>query len=479
MNNRTAGFRRIFLVFGCLMVFLPVSVCSGMESERLNILFISSFTKNIPAQILMETGLNEAFSNYKGKHHLFYEFMDSPTIREADLKPVFANYLKHKYHNIKIDFIIAWSPRAIQFVAINPDLFANAQRVYIEPAGMNLNLIQTNSRHETSIAVNLDYQHTFQEVMKLMHPKKIYVIGTSKDPNGQARLTRFRESLQSSTSKPQVEYLLDQTLDTVIKTLKNAPGKRSVAFYLLMFSDGKGNIRTPFKIVQQIASKSAVPIFSYWASLMGSGVVGGYILNHEKVGLNVGKDILAMVNGKPVSGFSPMSSIYDWNAMRKWHINLSQIPLNSHILNRPPDILVQYRWQIFGGITLLAMESILIFVLLVNINRRKTAEKSLLVYQTELENKVVARTAELTQAFDNLKHEMAEREKAEEKIQELSGLIPICSNCKKIRDDKGYWENLEHYIEEHSSATFSHSICNECAEKLYGDADWFKKISKK
>jgi len=52
-------------------------------------------------------------------------------------------------------------------------------------------------------------------------------------------------------------------------------------------------------------------------------------------------------------------------------------------------------------------------------------------------------------------------------IKTLSGLIPICSNCKKIRDDKGYWENLEKYIQSHSEAQFSHGICPDCAAKLY------------
>jgi hypothetical protein len=54
------------------------------------------------------------------------------------------------------------------------------------------------------------------------------------------------------------------------------------------------------------------------------------------------------------------------------------------------------------------------------------------------------------------------------RIKVLGGLIPICSNCKKIRDDKGYWNLLEQYIYEHSEATFSHGVCPECAEKLYG-----------
>jgi len=55
------------------------------------------------------------------------------------------------------------------------------------------------------------------------------------------------------------------------------------------------------------------------------------------------------------------------------------------------------------------------------------------------------------------------------KVKTLSGLLPICSSCKKIRDDKGYWQKLETFVHEHSNAEFSHSICPECMEKLYPD----------
>lgn len=52
-------------------------------------------------------------------------------------------------------------------------------------------------------------------------------------------------------------------------------------------------------------------------------------------------------------------------------------------------------------------------------------------------------------------------------IKTLSGLLPICASCKKIRDDKGYWNQIENYISEHSAAVFSHSICPECFKRLY------------
>jgi len=64
-------------------------------------------------------------------------------------------------------------------------------------------------------------------------------------------------------------------------------------------------------------------------------------------------------------------------------------------------------------------------------------------------------------------------------VKTLRGLIPICSMCKKIRDDKGYWNSIEAYIEKHSDASFSHSICVECSDEIYGDENWYIKMKEK
>ena len=70
----------------------------------------------------------------------------------------------------------------------------------------------------------------------------------------------------------------------------------------------------------------------------------------------------------------------------------------------------------------------------------------------------------------------AEREKlitelqaALEEVRTLSGMLPICASCKKIRDDQGYWHGVEVYVRQHTGAEFSHGICPECAQKLYAD----------
>lgn len=61
-------------------------------------------------------------------------------------------------------------------------------------------------------------------------------------------------------------------------------------------------------------------------------------------------------------------------------------------------------------------------------------------------------------------------EQSAKEIKTLRGFLPICAGCKKIRDDKGYWTQIETYISRHSDAEFSHGLCPECAVRIYGRA---------
>lgn len=73
----------------------------------------------------------------------------------------------------------------------------------------------------------------------------------------------------------------------------------------------------------------------------------------------------------------------------------------------------------------------------------------------------------LKKAMDAEKELIANLKEALAQVKQLSGIIPICSNCKNIRNDDGYWQQVEKYINEHSGAMFTHGICPDCVRKLY------------
>lgn len=105
---------------------------------------------------------------------------------------------------------------------------------------------------------------------------------------------------------------------------------------------------------------------------------------------------------------------------------------------------------------------------------RKRAENALKELNDTLEERIAERTAELSKEVSERKRYGQERDKVIADLQEanlqiktLTGLLPTCASCKRIRNSQGSWEHMESYIQKHSDAKFSHGLCNECAKKLY------------
>jgi len=85
---------------------------------------------------------------------------------------------------------------------------------------------------------------------------------------------------------------------------------------------------------------------------------------------------------------------------------------------------------------------------------------------------------EIRQYQEQLEQKVMELEESLDHVKQLQGLIPICMHCKRIRDDQNMWQKIEQYISSRSDAEFSHSICEDCAEQLYGDFRSKGKITK-
>ncbi len=119
--------------------------------------------------------------------------------------------------------------------------------------------------------------------------------------------------------------------------------------------------------------------------------------------------------------------------------------------------------------------------LLQQLRAREAAEAQLQEANRTLEQHVQERTSELQTANESLRVEIAERQRMQQErerlitdlqraladVKHLSGLLPICAGCKQIRDDHGYWRQVEAYIAERSEARFTHGLCPVCTKKYF------------
>ena len=95
---------------------------------------------------------------------------------------------------------------------------------------------------------------------------------------------------------------------------------------------------------------------------------------------------------------------------------------------------------------------------------KKRSEKLLFTFKDAIETYLA-----LVNSLEQLEEKNEELERSLNEVKTLRGLLPICAHCKKIRDDKGYWNQIESYIGKYTQVEFSHGICPDCAKKHYPD----------
>lgn len=129
-------------------------------------------------------------------------------------------------------------------------------------------------------------------------------------------------------------------------------------------------------------------------------------------------------------------------------------------------LYIYYDFSLYGSYTLTHLFSLdeplyrIIFHLIILLTPLMTTAISYFMIQREkLLKEIILSNEERERLIRDL-------QEALDRVKTFSGFLPICASCKKIRDDKGYWNQIEQYIREHSEAEFTHSYCPECAEKI-------------
>jgi len=332
-----------------------------------------------------------------------YEFdienLDLLQFNDANYQEILKKQLEHKYANSASDIIIITFASTIQFV-LDHDLFPGIPKIFVLPTQSGFD--------EVPNAVVLPFAYEFKNNIEhaltlLPDTKSIYVVA------GNGLMDRRLVSLFQNESKEfgnrvSFHYLDDLNVEELLRRLERLPDD-SFVYYLTYSLDFQGKAVITRHFSQRIGERSNRPVFS-WLDLhaLGIGILGGRVTT-TRASATMSVDIVKRVfQGESIDSIKPeppyVEYIYQWSELEKWDIGLKKLPPDSVIQNRLPDFFELFKWQILGGIALLVVESLLVFFLLINIRKRKVAERELRGYQFELEKKVEERTGELRAARD-------------------------------------------------------------------------------
>jgi ABC-type uncharacterized transport system substrate-binding protein len=451
---------------------------------RKNILVLHSYHQGLQWTDSISAGIKSQFANDRDNIDIYYEYLDTKHYSQEAYFKHLVEFERYKTQLSHTDFkvIIVSDNNALRFmVEYGDELYPGTPVVFCGVNNYRPEMLEGKTRF-TGVVENIDYAATI-DLMRKLHPKRTHVLVIlDKSPTGKAIQAEFEPVARKFSKHFEFEYFQDFTLEEMPKKI-SALGRNDIIYLLTINRDRNGRFISYAQGIRAVSKRSKVPIYGSWEFYFGKGIIGGMItsgFSQGRTAAGLAKEILA---GKPVARIpvitkSPNRYMFDYVPMSRFGIKVDQLPPGSTVINQPPSIYVQMKESIIA-----AMVSVLALLVFVSwrLVVQKRNQKRLYRSNLELDRRVAAQTATLEQSNTLLKKEIeirtkiekdlrdnAERlEKALSRVKTLSGLLPICASCKKIRDDKGYWNQIETYLDQHSNATFSHGICPDCAQRLY------------
>lgn len=470
----------VLVVISGLTVFCQTAQARNTR----NVLILHSYHQGLMWTDNISAGIKHVLNAYDGEVEIHFKYLDTKRIpgEEYFKQLIKFEHYKRQLANIDFDVVITSDNNALRFVVDNGDrLYPDVPVVFCGVNNFHPGMLK-GKKNITGVVERIDYKSTL-ELMKQLHPdrSKVMVI-LDRTPTGDAIKSEF--DLVASRYKDyfDFEYYQDFTLAEVPDRIRQL-GDNDIIYLLTFNRDKHGTFIAYVDGIKIIQAASCVPIYGSWDFYFEKGIVGGMITSGFAQGEQAAILATQILNGKaardiPFVDRSPNRFMFDHTEMRRFDIKMDDLPPDSMVVQQPQGFLDRYKRFIFGALLfILVVTAILIWRIIV----AQRAQEHLEQTNLELDRRVAEQTRILAHKNDELKQEIQERiliekalvEKRDHlaaalsKVKTLSGLLPICSKCKKIRDDQGYWNQIECYIHQHSDVSFSHSLCPVCAKDLY------------
>ena len=412
-----------FAIISILLIIYPIHLIQAAENEEpKQVLIFFSYPLGTPWQDkISEVIYEELHNNSKIKTNILSEFPWSATNYDDNYAELLIEFYKYKYKNTKIDIILATSVEASIFLIKHGDtLFPNIPIISISSTPLTE---QYNMKPNwTGIIPKLKIKDTIDTALNLQPKTQNIAIISGSAPGDQIQTNKASVILQENYTDFNLIYLTDIPMDEIIQKVSNLPSN-TIALYLLTLADSTGKNFIPKEILKDITKAANVPVYALWDTLIGSGVVGGYVISTEVEGKILTDIAFSILEGEKIENIPVEKDlnayIFNWSQLKKWNINKEDLPPGSIILNREYTFWDKYKTQIIITILVVIIEAFLIFILLVQQSRLKTVRKSLTESHIELENKVLIRTNDLTGTNKKLVNEIIDHKKAKDHIQLL------------------------------------------------------------
>jgi signal transduction histidine kinase len=396
------------MVFFVRLDCLAQSAISPENSPPKRVLMLFSQTRDLAGSILLEQAVRqEMLEHGTNRIEFLTENLDAIHFSDQAHFRLFQDYLGKKYAGQKLDLILAFSSRDYRLAGELPDaLFPAVPVVFV--AVNEMEVPEAISKFGvTGIVQRFNLRGTLGLIMRLQpDTRRVVVIGGTSESD-RATLGRIQEAAQSLegiifefwTNRPVAE------MPAAVKTLP----KDTVIMLGTVQTDVAGQHFVMSQLAEMLAPSASVPVYVLGGSSIGSGALGGVVVDPEDLGTRTGQLALRVLGGAnpekvPIEVATKGTTMLDWRALRRWGIKGSRVPADALVRFRPESLWDEHRDLILILLAVFLAQAGTIGGLLAQRARRRRAEAEIINQRAELAH--ATRVSTMGQLASALTHEL-------------------------------------------------------------------------
>jgi len=323
-------------VLACSLIttlyLLSAQAASADELPK-RVLIFSSDDHSVPGNVLLAKAVSSTVRNGLPEGlQVFYEALDTFRIANDKYEDELVRLLKRKYSGESIDLIYAFNRSALKFLLRHRgEVFSNTPVVFIayemkRVADLSLDV------HVTGVGGRVELSPTLDIALALQPQTKRVVVVAGKMPTDTAFVEQARQEFSPYEGKVEFTYLTGLPIEELRTKLASLPDQ-SIVFYLWVSAEGAPQISTNSEVISRLAPSSSAPIYGTSQTYMGSGMIGGRLVDFEALGTRAGEMGLRILAGESPENIPlqtiPNTTMFDWRELQRWGIDEAKLPAGS------------------------------------------------------------------------------------------------------------------------------------------------------
>ena len=333
-----------------------------------------------------------------------YEYIEGKIAFDPQMAAIVIAFLKQKYEWDKVDLVIGVMPAGSVFLLEHGEKFAkNVPKLYVLPSQPQAEKIAVQQRVGMVRSTGDALTESVKGIRRLLPAvKRLYVVAGS-GADDREYLIRTQKLLAAEPLFETVTYLSGLEPSELVHELSMAPSDSAVMLLTYVMNRYEQPVSTT-QVLKMISPQLHIPIFSFYDTVMGKGIVGGYLTSAQAYGETAAAAAGRLLLGetKPVVVMTSPRFSYDWRQLQRWNISEQNLPPESQVKFRSYTVWELYRWYIVGALAVLVIQGILIILLLWNRRQRHKLALELRLNNAQLEAKVEERTQALSRSNQEL-----------------------------------------------------------------------------